>query len=157
MSAVSMDERPCAGASPALGTETRERSRSTAFALAGLGGNNAHGAGFLAAAQQLQRQRQQAVRTSPNGQTPGAATDMSARSRAREARLILPELEFISCTSGAIASTVASLQGHDVREEMAARIGAIERVGWLPRNAWTDPWRGVVVALLTGVPGVFGP
>src|SRR3712207_5681684 len=46
MSVVSMDERPCAGASPALGTETRERSRSTAFALAGLGGNNAHGAGF---------------------------------------------------------------------------------------------------------------
>jgi hypothetical protein len=157
MSVVSMDERPCAGASPALGTGTRERSRSTAFALAGLGGNNAHGAGFLAAAQQLQRQRQQAVRTSPNGQTSGAATDMSARSRAREARLILPELEFISCTSGAIASTVAYLQGHDVREEMEARIEAVERVGWLPRNAWTDPWRGVVVALLTGVPGVFGP
>jgi hypothetical protein len=29
----------------------------TAFALAGLGGNNAYGAGFLAAAQQVQRQR----------------------------------------------------------------------------------------------------
>ena len=142
MSVVSMDERPCAGASPALGTETRERSRSTAFALAGLGGNNAHGAGFLAAAQQLQRQRQQPARTSPNGQTSGASTDVPARCRAREARLILPELEFISCTSGAIASTVTYLKGHDVREEMEGRIAAVERAGWLPLNAWTDPWRG---------------
>ncbi len=157
MSVVSVDDSPRAGALHGLGTETRDRSRSTAFALAGLGGNNAHGAGFLAAAQQLQRQRQQAVRTSPDGRTSGPSTDVSVQCRAREARLILPELEFISCTSGAIASTVAYLQGHDVREEMEARIEAIERVGWLPRNAWTDPWRGVVVALLTGVPGVFGP
>jgi hypothetical protein len=157
MSRVSADDRRCAGAPHDLGTETRERSRSTAFALAGLGGNNAHGAGFLAAAQGLQRQRQQAVRTSPNGRASGASTGMSAQCRARQARLILPELEFISCTSGAIASTVTYLKGHDVREEMEGRIAAVERAGRLPRNAWTDPWRGLVVGLLTGVPDVFGP
>jgi hypothetical protein len=157
MTVVSSDGRPCAGASCGVGMETRGGSRSTAFAIAGLGGNNAHGAGFLAAAQEVQRQRQQAVRTSPDGETFGASTDISAQRRAREARLILPELEFISCTSGAIASTVTYLKGKDVREEMEGRIAAVERAGWLPRNAWADPWRGLVVALLTGVPGVFGP
>jgi hypothetical protein len=48
----------------------------TAFALAGLGGSNAHGAGFLAAAQALARDR---------GERSG----------------LLPGLEMISCTSGA--------------------------------------------------------
>ena len=50
MSVVSVDEHPGACTSHGLGMETGARSRSTAFALAGLGGNNAHGAGFLAAA-----------------------------------------------------------------------------------------------------------
>src|SRR5664280_783483 len=42
-------------------------STSTAFALSGLGGNNAHSAGFLAAAQELQRQRFQAVHPERSG------------------------------------------------------------------------------------------
>ena len=157
MSVDSTAQRPSAGAADGLGTETRRRSRSTAFAIAGLGGNNAHGAGFLAAAQQLQRLRQQAVRNPPNGQDPGPSTGTSTHHETRLARLVLPELEFISCTSGAIASTVTYLKGGDVREEMEGRIAAAERAGLLPRNAWTDPWRGLVTALFTGVPHVFGP
>ena len=156
MSMNSADQRPPAGALGGLGAETR-RSRSTAFALAGLGGNNAHGAGFLAAAQQLQRQRQQAVRCSPHRQDPGPSTGTSTLHATRRARLVLPELEFISCTSGAIASTVTYLKGGDVREEMEGRVAAAERAGLLPRTAWTDPWRGLVTALFTGVPHVFGP
>jgi hypothetical protein len=122
--------------------------RRTAFAIAGLGGSNAHGAGFLAAAQQLQRQRRQAVGP-PDGGSPQAAE--------RAQRGILPELEFLSCTSGAIAATVTYLSGADVREEAERSIEAVERASRLPRNAWADNWRGPVITLLTGVPGVFGP
>ena len=72
-------------------------------------------------------------------------------------RGILPELEFVSCTSGAIASVLAYLEGKDVREETEGAIAALERATWLPRNAYTDPWRSILVTLFTGVPGVFGP
>jgi hypothetical protein len=151
------DERPHPGTSGGLDLESHQRSRRTAFAIAGLGGNNAHGAGFLSAAQELQRQRRLAVSATRDGESSSGSESMSAQRRAREARLILPELEFISCTSGAIASTVTYLKGGDVRAEMESRIAAVERAGWLPRNAWMDTWRGPVVALWTGVPNVFGP
>jgi len=127
---------------------------STAFALAGLGGNNAHGAGFLAAAQELQRRRQESF-------TPDALVRLAGHddvgARRRMDRGILPELEFVSCTSGAIASVLAYLEGKDVREETEGAIASLERAAWLPRNAYTDPWRSILVTLFTGVPGVFGP
>ncbi len=141
----------------------------TAFAIAGLGGNNAHGAGFLAAAQELQRQRDQArhdvdlrdpapdgqVRR-PGGRATNAAPGQAGDERAR--RGILRELECISCTSGAIASTAVYLQGDDVRADMERRIEAVEQVlRLLPRNAWTERWRAPFVALFTGIPHVFGP
>jgi hypothetical protein len=104
----------------------------TAFALAGLGGNNAHGAGFLAAAQEVARGRGE-----PSG--------------------ILPGLDMISCTSGAIATTASYLRGGDLRAELEDRIAAIRRATMLPDGAWADSLRLPVVTLGTGVPGVFGP
>jgi hypothetical protein len=126
----------------------------TAFALAGLGGNNAHGAGFLAAAQELQRQRQESF--APDALARFAALDDEG-ARRRMNRGILPELELISCTSGAIASVLTYLEGKDVREETEGAIAELERATWLPRNAYTDPWRSILVTLFTGVPNVFGP
>ncbi len=126
----------------------------TAIALAGLGGNNAHGAGFLAAAQELQRLRQESF-TSDALVRFAALNDERARRRMN--RGILPELEFISCTSGTIASVLTYLEGKDVREETEGAIAALERATWLPRNAYTDPWRSILVTLFTGVPNVFGP
>jgi hypothetical protein len=104
----------------------------TAFALAGLGGNNAHGAGFLTAAQQVARGR-------------------------GEASGILPGLRMISCTSGALATTATYLRGEDLRAELEDRIAAVRRVTRLPDGAWADPIRLPVITFLTGVPGVFGP
>jgi hypothetical protein len=104
----------------------------TAFALAGLGGNNSHGAGFLAAAQEVARGRGE-----PSG--------------------ILPGLRMISCTSGAIATTASYLRGGNLRAELEDRIAAIRRVTRLPDGAWADPLRLPVLMLGTGVPGVFGP
>lgn len=107
-------------------------SGGTAFALAGLGGSNAHGSGFLAAAAQVARDR---------GGTDG----------------LLPGLEMISCTSGAIASTATYLRGGDLREELAQRIAAVERAtAWLPRGRWAEPLRIAAVTGWTGLPGVFG-
>lgn len=108
-------------------------NRTTAFALAGLGGNNAHGAGFLAAAQQVARDQE-------------AAADF------------LPGLEMISCTSGAIASAATYLRGGDLRDELETRIAEVERaMAGLPRwGPWTDPLRSAAVTMWTGVPGVFG-
>ena len=68
---------------------------STAFALAGLGGNNAHGAGFLAAAQELQRRRQESF--APDALVRLCRLD-DVGARRRMDRGILPELEFVSCT-----------------------------------------------------------
>jgi hypothetical protein len=131
--------------------------RRTAFAIGGLGGNNAHGAGFLAAAQQLEREREleRGVGVAADGHGPGRGS--SRPSHGRAARGILPELEFISCTSGAIAATTTYLKGDDVREATERSIEQVERVSLLPRNAWADNWRGLVLTLLTGVPDVFGP
>jgi hypothetical protein len=129
--------------------------RRTAFAIGGLGGNNAHGAGFLAAAQELQRERQQGVGVAAGGL--GADGGSSRRGRGRAGHTILPELEFISCTSGAIAATATYLKGDDVREATERSIEQADRASCLPRNAWADNWRGVVLTLLTGVPDVFGP
>lgn len=105
---------------------------TTTIALAGLGGNNAHGAGFLAAAQQV-------------------AEDRDAEGG------FLPGLKMISCTSGAIASTATYLRGGDLRDELKARIAAVERpTAGLPGGPWTAPLRSAVVTIWTGVPGVFG-
>jgi len=112
--------------------ETGARRGGEVFALAGLGGSNAHGSGFLAAAQRVAREQ-------------GAADGL------------LPGLEMISCTSGAIASTAAYLRGDDLRGELAERIEAVDRATWwLPRGQWATPWRMATVVGLTGVPGVFG-
>jgi hypothetical protein len=117
----------------------------TAFALAGLGGNNAHGAGFLAAAQQVQRQRNDAAAgaVAVGGTAAGSAGDEGAAGayagagdpiRAERARRgILTELEFISCTSGAIATTATYLRGGDLSAELEERITAVERLAGLPR------------------------
>jgi hypothetical protein len=129
--------------------------RRAAFAIGGLGGNNAHGAGFLAAAQQLQRERQRGVGLAADGHRPDNGSSRPRTGRA--GRDILPELEFISCTSGAIAATTTYLKGADVREATERSIEQAERASRLPRNAWADNWRGLVLTLLTGVPGVFGP
>ena len=112
------------------------------FALSGLGGNNAYGAGFLAAAQYVQQQR---VRPAD----PEAA--------ARHDLRIMPALAFVSCTSGTIAMVAEYLRGDDLRTDLEAAIAVIDRAIGLPRTAWTDPWRGAVAALWTGVPEVFGP
>ncbi|WP_448623466.1 hypothetical protein [Geodermatophilus sp. URMC 64] len=103
----------------------------TAFALAGLGGSNAHGAGFLAAAQALARER---------GERNG----------------LLPGLEMISCTSGAIASTALYLRGEDLRADLERRIAAAERARtrWWPTSEQT-PEQAALATVLVGVPGVF--
>ena len=133
-------------------------STSTAFALGGLGGNNAHGAGFLAAAQELQRQRGQAAHPEQSGDGIVGAANADADAPRRRARLgILPELEFISCTSGAIASVVTYLKGEDVREATERGIAAVDAVNLMPRNALADTWRPFGIMLFTGVPGVLGP
>jgi hypothetical protein len=105
----------------------------TAVALAGIGGNNAHGGGFLAAAQDYARR---------NGNPDG----------------LLPGLKMITCTSGAIASTATYLQGGDLRAETAKRVGQVDRVTpFIPREEWADPIRLPYVLTVTGLPGVFGP
>jgi hypothetical protein len=103
----------------------------TAFALAGLGGSNAHDAGFLAAAQDLARDR---------GVSNG----------------LLRGLEMISCTSGAIASTASYLRGADLRADLERRIAEAERA----RDRWwlgseVTPQQAALGTVLVGVPGVF--
>jgi hypothetical protein len=124
-----------------------------AFALAGLGGNNAYGAGFLSAAQQVQIDRNEAA--TGGGGTPGEPLDDVRAERAR--RKIMPELEFISCTSGAIATTAEYLRGDNLQTELQTRIAGVDKVVNLPHTEWAQPWRAPVVALFTGVPNVFGP
>jgi hypothetical protein len=132
-------------------------STSTAFAFSGLGGNNAHSAGFLAAAQELQRQRLQAVHPERSGDGLVGAVDANVEPAQRRSHLILPELEFISCTSGTIASVVTYLKGEDVRDATEKGIAAVDAVNLLPRNAVADTWRPFGIMLFTGVPGVLGP
>jgi hypothetical protein len=106
-------------------------ARRTAFALAGLAGSNAHGSGFLAAAQQLARER---------GVDSG----------------LLPGLEMISCTSGAIASTASYLRGEDLRADLQRRIDDAEqarRRWWLTTRE--TPQQAAAATVLLGVPGVF--
>ncbi len=102
-----------------------------AFAIAGLGGNNAHGSGFLAAAQEA----------TARGGAPGE---------------LYPGLEMITCTSGAIASVAAYLRGMDLRAQVKARIDAVDQTTWLPAQSWADPLRLPIIVGLTGIPGVFG-
>jgi hypothetical protein len=86
----------------------------TAFALAGLGGNNAH-RGWVS-------DRRPTV----------------ARGRG-EASGILPGLRMISYTSGAIATTATYLRGEDLRAGLEDRIAAVRRVTRLPDGAWASP------------------
>lgn len=104
----------------------------TVFALSGLGGNNAHGAGFLAAAQ-----------------------DVAGREGDRPA--LFPNLKMITCTSGTIASVAAYLQGQDLRAMVQSGIDAVDRATWLPREHWADPVRLPLITGWVGVPGIFGP
>jgi len=103
----------------------------TAFALAGLAGSNAHGSGCLAAVQRLARER---------GVDSG----------------LLPGLEMISCTSGAIASTASYLRGEDLRADLQRRIDDAEqarRRWWLTTQE--TPQQAAAATVLFGVPGVF--
>ncbi len=105
--------------------------KRTAIALAGLGGSNAHGSGFLAAAQAFARDR-------------GARDGL------------LPGLEMISCTSGAIASTALYLRGEDLGADLEQRINQARQ----SRDHWwlgtvETPQQAAVATLLVGVPGVF--
>lgn len=102
-----------------------------AFALAGLGGNNAYGAGFLAAAQ-----------------------DLAGRESGRPANY--PNLKMITCTSGTIAAVAAYLQGQDLRAMVQAGIDAVDRATQLPREHWADPIRLPVITGWVGIPGIFG-
>ncbi len=106
--------------------------KRTAIALAGLGGSNAHGSGFLAAAQAFARDR-------------GARDGL------------LPGLEMISCTSGASASTALYLRGEDLGADLEQRVTEARQ----SRNRWwlgtvETPQQAAVATLLVGVPGVFG-
>ena len=102
-----------------------------AFALAGLGGNNAHGSGFFAAAQAVARER-------------GIASGL------------LPGLEMISCTSGAIASTAMYLSGDDLRSDLEDRIAAARRARSLVSVGIPEtPQQAAATTLWVGVPGVF--
>jgi hypothetical protein len=122
----------------------------TAFALAGVGGMNAHGVGFLAAAQELARARAAAR---PDFAPAGAGNGR----RELQQRPVLEELEFISCTSGMIAWTALYLRGVDLRAALEAQIAEVDRALPLPRNELYAPWRAPLVALLTGLPGIFRP
>jgi hypothetical protein len=102
-----------------------------AFAIAGLGGNNAMSAGFLAAAQEATR----------------CKGVMGA---------LYPGLAMISCTSGAIPSTARYLQGGDLRALVQEAVDAVDRATWLPRESWADPARSSLVTGWTGLPGIFG-
>jgi hypothetical protein len=93
---------------------TEAISGETVFALSGLGGNNAHGAGFLAAAQDV---------AGPEGDRPALFSD----------------LKMITCTSGTIASVAAYLQGQDLRAMVQSGIDAVDRATWLPAS--TGPTR----------------
>jgi hypothetical protein len=103
-----------------------------AFALSGLGGNNAYGAGFLAAAQEIA----------------GREGDQPA---------LFPDLKMITCTSGTIAGVAAYLQGQDLRAMVQAGIDAVDRATWLPREHWADPVRLPLITGWVGIPGIFGP
>ena len=103
-----------------------------AFTLSGLGGNNAHGAGFLAAAQ-----------------------DLAGREGNRPA--LFPNLSMITCTSGTIPGVAGYLQRQDLRAMVQSRINAVDRVTCLPRESWADPMRLALITGWVGVPGVFGP
>ena len=101
-----------------------------AFALSGLGGNNAHGAGFLAAAQEI------------------AGTGHPT---------YYPGLKMITCTSGTIAGVAKFLQRGDLRAMVQDGIDAVDRATWLPREQWADPARLALITGWTGLPGIFGP
>lgn len=103
-----------------------------AFALSGLGGNNAHSAGFLAAAQDV---------AGREGNLPA----------------LFPGLKMITCTSGTIASVAAYLQRKDLRAIVQSRITAVDRATCLPPQPWADPMRLALITGWVGVPGVFGP
>jgi hypothetical protein len=111
---------------------TKAITGETVFALSGLGGNNAHGAGFLAAAQ-------------------------DAAGRGDDHPALFPNLKMITCTSGTIASVAAYLQGQDLRAMVQAGIDAVDRATWLPREHWADPVRLALITGWVGVPGIFGP
>lgn len=123
-----------------------------AVAIGGLGGNNAHGAGFLAAAHETQRLRGEARRPGPVD----TADDDDTRRR-RAARGLLPEVAFISCTSGAMLWVARYLQGADLRAELRGRIREVDAALGLPDSEWTRDWRGPLLAGVTGIPGVFRP
>ncbi|MDQ4143342.1 MAG: hypothetical protein M3198_06275 [Actinomycetota bacterium] len=107
-----------------------------AFALGGLGGMNAHGVGFLAAAREV------ALKTKHEGTEP---------------RHILPNLEFISCSSGMIHWTAQYLRGTDLREKLHHEIETVKEHARLPRTAYFDAWRSPVLTTFVGLPGVFRP
>ncbi len=109
---------------------------SIAFALGGLGGSNAHAAGFLAAAQDLAR---------------------DCNPSSEDKFIPLDRLKFISCTSGAIRWTAAYLSGKTLRTEIYNEVENAKLAAQLPRSSFFDPWRAPVLASLVGLPNIFEP
>ena len=109
---------------------TETTTSKLAFALSGLAGNNAYGAGFLAAAQEI------AGRDHPE---------------------LYPGLKMITCTSGTIAGVAAFVARQDLRTMVQAGIDAVNRATWLPPEHWADPARLWLITGWTGIPGIFGP
>lgn len=111
--------------------------RTVAYALSGLGGSNAHAAGFLAAAGDLAKQ-------APASEQPTPAVHRAHPS-------------FISCTSGTIYWVAKYLEGEDLRQLVRDQADAARRATMMPGNQWGRTFEGLALVSLTGRPGVFEP
>lgn len=111
--------------------------RTVAYAISGLGGSNAHAAGFLAAAQELAKQP-------PVGEQPVPAVHRAHPS-------------FISCTSGTIYWVAKYLEGADLRQLVRDQTDAAWRASMVPGNELGKTFEGLALVSLIGRPGLFKP
>lgn len=105
---------------------------SVAYALSGLGGSNAHAAGFLAAAQELAKQPVPAVpRAHPT---------------------------FISCTSGTVYWVAKYLEGkEDLRQLIRDESDAVRRASMMPGNELGRALQSLAYMSWIGRPGLLEP
>ena len=112
--------------------------RSVAYALSGLGGSNAHAAGFLAAAQELAKQ------------PPAGEQSVPAVPRAHPS--------FISCTSGTIYWVAKYLEGkEDLRQLIRDESDGARRASMVPGNELGRTFESLLYVSLIGRPGLFEP
>lgn len=112
--------------------------RKVAYALSGLGGSNAHAAGFLAAAQELAKQPSA-------GEQPVTAVPRAHPS-------------FISCTSGTIYWVAKYLDGkEDLRQLIRAESDEARRASMVPGNELGRTFESLLFVSLIGRPGLFEP